>query len=131
MMKELLVLPLMVSLSTGCALSQQRLMVKAEHVLTAGAEHWDEKVAQEIDNCRAFDLETEAERRACIEPIADADELIVGPALVAAVMALRSYWAGVAIDESPEDLKQHVEELHRAIQDLPVEDFGGLRKMFK
>lgn len=105
-------------------------MIRVEQTLEAGSENWTEHVEREIDACREKDLPTPAEREDCIKPtqIADASVAI---AVVAATTALRAYWIGVSIGEDPKALRKHMLDLADAVDDLPVEAFGGLRKMLR
>jgi hypothetical protein len=113
-------------LLTACSMNQR--MVQVEHTLDAGSEAWSEVVDLEVEKCRAKNLATEPEREACIAPTNLADE-VVAVALTAAVVGLRAYWIGVAIGETPKELQKHVAEVIDAIDDLPLEHFGGLRKL--
>lgn len=113
-------------LLAGCSLNHT--MVRVEHTLVAGSEAWDEHVDTEIEKCRAQQLPAEEERKACIEPTSKVDEA-VAIAVTAAVAGIRAYWIGVAIGQSPKELKRHAFNVVSAISTLPVEHFGGLRKL--
>jgi hypothetical protein len=109
-------------LATGCA--HQAALI-AEHTLDAGVTAWSEHVDDAIANCRAQNLPTETARAACIEPVAQLDRDVVAPAVLSAVLALRAYWLGVSLDESPAELAKHLDAFRSALAGLPFEYFGG------
>lgn len=128
-MKRKLLTALAALLLSGC-MASHRQMVRVERVLEAGSDSWDSYTDAKLEDCRAMNLPTETERRDCIRPTQEADEA-VGKAMTAAVAALRAYWVGVAVGESPRELAVHWANLVDAVDDLPVEQFGGLRKLVK
>lgn len=116
---------------TGCAASQQRMMVKAERVLEAGSSQWDSQVDKKIEECRAKDLPTPEARAECVGETKKINDEIVEPAVTAAVAALRAYWIGVAVGEDPKELRRHIDNFIDAIDDLPPETFGGLLRLVR
>jgi hypothetical protein len=114
----------------GCAASH-RVAVRAEHTLEAGSAAWDDHTDHIIAVCRAKNLATQDERRACVDESFTLDKDVVKPAIVAAVLALRAYWIGVAMDEPPRELKLYLRNFAEAVKDLPPEFFAGLQKIVK
>ena len=110
---------------SGCAVTQQRAVVGVERALEAGSEAWDDYVDERLAECEAKGLATEAERAACIEPTRKADEAVAS-GLTAAVAALRAYWIGIAVGQEPDEIAGHFEDIVDAVDDLPVEHFGGV-----
>lgn len=120
-----LALPIVAVFVLGC--SAHSFALEGERTLEAASDAWSEHVTEAVEECRSQQLETEAERAACIEPVRKVDEDIVAPLVVAAVAALRAYWLGVSVGESPAELAKHMADFSEAVSGLPVEYFGGLR----
>lgn len=114
----------------GCA-TTHRVAIRAEHALEAGSDAWDNHTDHIISVCRAKNLATQAERRACVDETFSLDKDVVRPAVSAGVLALRSYWIGVAMDESPTELRLYIRNFAEAVKDLPPEFFGGLKKIVR
>ena len=114
----------------GCAPAQQLGMLRAEQALEAGAEAWAERVDEEIAKCVALELPTEAERAACIAPTKAQHEAIETGTL-AAVAALRAYWAAVAADADGATLAELALAVGEAVGDLPADVFAGVRSAVK
>lgn len=116
--------------AAGCAASH-RVAVRTEHALEAGSDAWDAHTKGVIEYCRARNLDTRDERLACVDETYALDKDIVRPAMSAAVLALRAYWVGVAVGESPKELRLHLRNVAEAVKDLPPEFFGGLKKIVR
>lgn len=114
----------------GCA-TTHRVAVRAEHTLEAGSAAWDEHTDHIVAECRAKNLPTQDERRVCVDEAFTLDKDVVRPAITAAVLALRAYWIGVAMDEPPRELKLYIRNFAEAVKDLPPEFFGGLQKIVR
>lgn len=128
-MKKLLSLALVLPLVGGCTTMQRSIAVRAERVLEAGNGAWDEHIDRVIDDCRAKQLPTPAERAECVKRENDIDKKIVDPAVRSAVAALRAFWIASAAGASPQDLKKHLAEFQDAVKDLPPEFFAGVKKL--
>lgn len=110
--------------SMGCSV-MPRVMVISEKTLTAGSAALDASLEARIEQCRAKQLPTPEERKACIEPVtrvSDAAE----PVIVACVAALRAYWTAKAADDK-DGMARAVLALKEAAATLPPEYFKGLQ----
>jgi hypothetical protein len=103
-----------------------RVAVNGERILVAGDQAWGEYVDDVLERCAAAATDA-ATWEACIADTRDVDEKI-GKALTASVKALRVYWKAAAAQDRAGMLSA-LKELAIAAQDLPDEQFGGIKSL--
>jgi len=107
-----------VAVTSACA--THRPAILAERMLAEGSDAWGEHVDDVILGCRERALPTPAERAACVEPTRTIDATIVAPAIIAAVVALRAYWAA----EDDDGRSRALARFARAVATLPADYWG-------
>ena len=107
-----------VVVTSACA--THRPAILAERMLAEGSDAWGEHVDDVILGCRERALPTPAERAACVEPTRTIDATIVAPAIIAAVVALRAYWAA----EDDDGRSRALARFARAVATLPADYWG-------
>ena len=130
-MKKLALVVALAIPAPGCA-TTARSMVFVEHGLEAGNAAWDTHAEEVLSGCKAEadargDDDTEAQRKECVGDTQKQDKAI-GASIIAAVAALRVFWAAYAAKQDKKNLKAAALDVFNAVANLPVDYFGGLRR---